>query len=65
MPVEIVGEIQNVETIATGTAIRDLARLRKAYGAGRLRKLKGIATAVMSINFRIVRMIVVFRRSEL
>ncbi len=40
---EIVGEITDIETIAKGRAIRDLARLRKKYGAGRWRKLKGIA----------------------
>jgi hypothetical protein len=33
-----------VEAIAVGTAIRELPRLRKAYGTGRWRKLKGIAT---------------------
>ena len=31
------------ETIAVGSAIRDIARLRKQYGQGRWRKLKGIA----------------------
>ena len=43
MNFEIIGEIQEVETIAVGTSIRDLARLKKAYGPGRWRKLKGIA----------------------
>jgi hypothetical protein len=43
MPFEIVSEISNVETIAIGSAIREVARLRKRYGAGRWRKLKGIA----------------------
>jgi hypothetical protein len=37
---ELVGEIVDVETIAIGRAIRDLARLRKRYGARRWRKLK-------------------------
>jgi len=41
---EIVGEVEAVEAIAIGTSIRDLARLRKRYGTGRWRKLKGIAT---------------------
>jgi hypothetical protein len=41
---EIIGEITNVETIAVGNAIRDIVRLRKQYGQGRWRKLKGIAT---------------------
>ncbi|MCY3020236.1 MAG: hypothetical protein NTW87_14555 [Planctomycetota bacterium] len=41
---EIAGEITEIETIAAGNAIRDIARLRKLHGAGRWRKLKGIAT---------------------
>jgi len=40
---EIISEITNIETIAVGSAIRDIARLRKQYGQGRWRKLKGIA----------------------
>ena len=40
---EIIGEIEKVETIAVGKSIRDIARLRKQYGPGRWRKLKGIA----------------------
>ncbi len=40
---EIIGEISNIETIATGRSIRELARLCKVYGSGRWRKLKGIA----------------------
>lgn len=43
MNFEIVGEIAVVGTIATGTGIRDIKRLRKNYGKGRWRKLKGIA----------------------
>jgi hypothetical protein len=41
---EIVGEIEQVETIAVGGRIRDNIRLRKQYGEGRWRKLKGVAT---------------------
>jgi hypothetical protein len=41
MKTEIIGEIANVETIAVGSSIHDIARLRKLYGAGRWRKLKG------------------------
>jgi hypothetical protein len=44
MDFEIIGEITNVETIATGRSIHVLARLRKRYGKGRWRKRKGIAT---------------------
>jgi hypothetical protein len=43
MDFEIVGEVSVVETIATGQGIRDLNRLRKNYGKGRWRKVKGIA----------------------
>ena len=43
MHFEILGEISAVETIATGTGIREIARLRKRYGRGRWRKRKGIA----------------------
>jgi len=39
----IVGELSEIETIATGSGIRELARLRKRYGRGRWRKRKGIA----------------------
>jgi hypothetical protein len=41
---EIIGDIESIETIATGKSIRDIARLRKQYGPGRWRKLKGVAT---------------------
>ena len=40
---EVVGEIHDVETLAVGSSIHDLARLRKWYGKGRWRKRKGIA----------------------
>ncbi len=52
MDFEIVSELQNIETIASGTGIRDRARLRRQYGRGRWRKLKGIAH-VRLINGRI------------
>ena len=42
MPFEIVGDISQVETIAAGRRIRDLPRLRRLYGTGRWRKLKGV-----------------------
>ncbi len=37
------GEIANVEAVATGRSIRILQKLRKQYGSGRWRKLKGVA----------------------
>lgn len=40
---EIVSEISEIETIAGQASIREIARLRKLYGAGRWRKLKGTA----------------------
>lgn len=43
MTFDIVGEVTGIETIAIGPRIRDIARLRKYYGKGRWRKLKGIA----------------------
>lgn len=39
----IVGPIQEVETIAEGNSIRELASLRARYGAGNWKKKKGVA----------------------
>jgi hypothetical protein len=39
---EIVGRIRDVETIAVGGKIRDIMRLRKQFGLGRWRKMKGV-----------------------
>jgi hypothetical protein len=44
MDFEILSEISNVETFATGSGIRELARLRRTYGPGQWRKRKGVAT---------------------
>lgn len=41
---EIIGAIESIETIAVGTSIREIKRLRKAFGKARWRKMKGIAT---------------------
>lgn len=41
MKVELIGRISDIEIIAVGNSIHDIARLRKMYGAGRWRKLKG------------------------
>jgi hypothetical protein len=43
MHFKIVGRISDIETIASGTAIRERKRLWKNYGKGRWRKLKGTA----------------------
>jgi hypothetical protein len=40
---ELISEITDVETIALDSSIRDIERLRKRYGPGHWRKLKGIA----------------------
>jgi hypothetical protein len=43
MNFEILGQIQDVEPIAREASIREVARLRRIYGSGRWRKLKGVA----------------------
>jgi hypothetical protein len=43
MDFEVIGEITNVETFATGSSIRELPRLRRAYGPARWRKRMGMA----------------------
>jgi hypothetical protein len=48
MHFEIIGKIANIETIAVGSRIRILSLLRKQYGKGRWRKLKGVATVRLS-----------------
>lgn len=40
---EVIGEINDVELIARGPGIRDVARLNRVYGKGKWRKLKGYA----------------------
>ena len=42
MRFEILGEISDIETFATGGGIREIARLRRIYGRGRWRKRKGV-----------------------
>lgn len=41
---EIINEIKNIETIATGRGVYIRHYLNRTYGRGRWRKLKGIAT---------------------
>ena len=53
MNFEVVGDITEVETFAVGTSIRELSRLRRAYGAGRWRKRKGHA----QVHFEVIRSI--------
>jgi hypothetical protein len=40
---ELVCDITDIETIAVGRGIRDLPRLRRLYGKGYRRKMKGNA----------------------
>lgn len=44
MKFEVIGPIREVEIIAKGPGVQTLTYLRKAYGRGRWRKLKGKAT---------------------
>ena len=54
MHFEIISEITEIEIIAVGNKIRILPPLRKRYGAGRWRKLKGIASVRLSAgNIRV------------
>jgi len=43
MEFDVIGEITGTQTVATGSGIRELGRLRKRYGRGRWRKRKGFA----------------------
>ena len=43
MQFELLGDLVNVETFASGASIRELPRLYRRYGRGRWRKRKGIA----------------------
>jgi hypothetical protein len=51
---EIISEVSDIERIARGPSVRERVRLRKQFGAGRWRKLKGIATVRLA-NGRIRR----------
>ena len=44
MDFQIIGELVEVETITSGRGVRDRVRLRRQYGRGRWRKLKGVAS---------------------
>lgn len=41
---EIIGQIEEIETIAAGVSVRERTRLSARFGRGRWRKLKGEAT---------------------
>ncbi len=44
MNFQLISDITKIQTIALGKSIHDHKRLRKFYGRGRWRKLKGIAS---------------------
>lgn len=41
---EIIGQIEEIETVAAGLSVRERTRLSAQFGRGRWRKLKGKAT---------------------
>jgi len=43
---EIIGKIEQIKPIAIGSRIREIARLRKVFGAGRWRKQRHCDRAV-------------------
>ena len=44
MKFDVVGEVEQIETIAAGPSVKVRSFLRKTYGRGRWRKRKGIGT---------------------
>lgn len=50
MDFKIIGKIRDIESIAAGRGINDLARLQKKYGKGRWRKIKGFAKVKLRDN---------------
>ena len=51
---EIVGEIEDVQSIAAGPSVRDRRSLQEQYGGARWRKLKGTAN-VRTVGDRLCR----------
>ena len=47
MHFEVVGAIEHQEVIARGVGVRQRARLTRAFGRGRWRKMKGEATVTL------------------
>lgn len=48
MRFDVIGPIKEVITIAVGVSVRIRSLLRKAYGPGNWRKMKGVATVRLS-----------------
>jgi hypothetical protein len=51
MEISILGEVTDVAVIAEGVSLRARVRLRKTYGPGRWRKLKGVAAVRLPDGF--------------
>ncbi|TAH49703.1 MAG: hypothetical protein EYC68_15855 [Chloroflexota bacterium] len=47
MDFEIIGDITNIQRIAVNQSIREIRQLRRKYGTGRWRKLKGVALILL------------------
>jgi hypothetical protein len=45
---EVLTEIREIETIASGTGVQDRQRLNREHGRGKWRKVKGLATVRLS-----------------
>jgi hypothetical protein len=50
MDFELLSDFSGVEVIASGRGIRELKRIERAYGKGRWRKLKGVATVRFTVT---------------
>ena len=50
MHFEVIGEIEDIKTIAVGGNIRDIMRLRNKHGAGHWRKMKGFASVKLEVG---------------
>lgn len=48
MRFEVVGAVEQIETIAAGPSLKVRSFLRKTYGSARWRKMKGVATVRLS-----------------
>jgi hypothetical protein len=48
MNFDIISDIGEIETIAKGSGIREIDRLRKIYGSGNWKKMKGVASVRLS-----------------
>ena len=48
MQFEVISKIRHIEIIASGKRVRDRRRLNREYGAGKWRKVKGVATVRLS-----------------